>query len=616
MTSSLKFMKCVFFTNQQFNIDKIHIPKNSFYIEDDIANMKNLENYVNQVIDNVYDKLNEGNTTGSPFKIPAPIFILAAKKLDYKNNILDKYKFKSPYKYAFKYGSETIIPNDDGTLAISSYLQSFFKSGLAELPRDEDNLKKSFASSYGFKGRMKVIIYIPYLTNKFKYITNFTDILNSSRFFLTIVSNKNFLTFNKTTTETYESLKNKYNKLDEQTIKWLYEIRKNEEMKQFTFYEDLMNLCVEGGCVSDYGEDISSITTAFTEDSGKNNEMAITLSPYMPSKCLAQTKGYINNIKNVSGNVDLPEFLRLNALPEIKQSLNEYILISDKLTKGEKLDDRSKDIANYTSPIDLIISIINKYIRTGYSANLNEGSRDGIKRLNYYSKEYSKNIIRELSILNKFYPGIPEIVMSSYIYDETIKKDKIIYHPWGRKIISSRNVLTLGDKFPVNKSLFSFNNRFIMTLTSKAIIYVYDRTNGNVLYFINRNPIENTLAISIETTMISVEYIDSNNNTKSAILKLPNDITSLIDDCDECKQPPFNLILDDNDGSIIIYANSFYNATNKKFNNYIKDEKKNGERLNFNINDTEFKTKIGTNIEIGLEEDYIFCSDKDTECKK
>ncbi len=616
----IKFIRCIFFTNKQYNTDKIHIPKNSLYIQQDIRinTINDVDNFINKIIDKVFVRLNAGNNTGVPVKIPAPILTLIGRKLEYHESIFDGENFKSPFIYPFKYGSETITPNNKGELAILSFFKSFFNSGLGDMPKNKENLTGSLASSFKFKRNVRIIIYFPYLTNNYKYISNFTDIINSSRFFHTLITSNNFLNFKKTSLVTYDSLKQKFKRLDDNTIYLLLSILTREDSKIFTFFEDLQHLCLEGGCVSDYGEDLNSLTTTFGDDMNKNNEEAIKKSPYLPSKCLAQTKGYIRNIRDVSDNVDLPDFLKKHAMKEISESLTKYIEISDKISKGDKSvanDDRSKEIADYTSPVDLIISIMNKYILKGYSTNLNDGDRDGIK-LNHYSKEYSKNIIKELSLLNKIYPGIPEMVLSLYLIDETVKSDKIIYHPWGRKLLSARNVLKLGELIPAQKSLFSFNNRYIMTITNNGIIYTYDKQSGRILYFLNRSPIQNTQGVSITTTSIIVEYIASDKNRKSQTLKLPNNIKSLIGDCDDCKEEPFNLIISDTDGSIIIYANSFFNANSSEFNNYLNSERNNAERLNMNINDQDFKNKIGSNIEIGIEEDYVFCADKDDECKK
>jgi len=615
MARNLKFMKCVFFTHQQFNLDKIHIPTQSLYIEEDvdIRNPGDLEAYIDKIIDNIYINLNKGNR-GNPIKIPAPIFTLIGRKLDYDRSIFDGEIMKTPYNRPFIYGKETISPNYDGSLAIVNYFKSFFKSGLGQQPSDENNYKGSLANSYKFKGRLRIIIYVPYMTNKYKYVTNFTDIINSSRFFYTLITNENFLNFKKTTLVTYDELKKKYKNLSDKTIYRLIDILKGEDAKKFGFYEDLMKLCIEGGCVSDEGEDFSRMLPEYTDDEGKNNENAIKQSPFLPNKCLAQTQGYIKNIRDATDhNKDLPVFLKTYAMKEIRESLEKYMKVSDDISKDKNSDSKNEDIANYKSPVDLIIAIINKYVKDYYSTNLNDGDRDDIP-LNHYSKNYSKNIIYELSLLRKFYPGVPEVVLSLYLFDENKKKDKLIYMPWGRMLVSGRNVLALGELFDVNKTLLSFNNRFGMTVNTNGIIYVYDRNSGNIVYFLNRNPTPKTQGMIFETTSINIEFMDTSNNRKSkAVFKNP-DVPSFIDNCDGCNNSPFNLILDDNNGSIIIYANSFIDATSKGFKNFIDSERakmddwrRRGMGDDFNINNPGFIERTGEKIEeVPREEEYIW----------
>jgi len=184
------------------------------------------------------------------------------------------------------------------------------------------------------------------------------------------------------------------------------------------------------------------------------------------------------------------------------------------------------------------------------------------------------------------------------------------YCLWGRKLVSGRNVLPFGEILEINKSLFSFNNRYAMTINNNGIIYVYDRNSGNIIYFLNRNPTAQTQGMIIETTSIQIEYIDMNGNRKSkSILS-----TSFIDDCGDCNKPPFNVILDDTNGMMVIYANSFLNVTNKDFKSflnkemeYMNDLRKRGMGADYNINSQRFQEITGRKIEeVPREEEYIW----------
>jgi hypothetical protein len=623
-------MKCVFFTHQQYNVDKIHIPKESLVYELNLNNKNDdeISVIIDKFIDYVYQKLNEGNMTGIPIKIPMPIFVLIGRKLDYDRSVFDGEKFDIHHQNSFNYGNAVINPQIErisptrtkGTLAIVDFLKSFFISDLGEPPMDEEKYKNSLASVYKFKGNRKVIIYFPYISTEYKYITNFRDVGNSLKFFFTLISKKNFLNFQRTSTIDYEKLRKQFKNppYSDEAIKTMMEIIKREEGNKYSFYDDLHLLCKEGGCIADEGEDFTRLLPEFTEDEGKNNENALKYSPFLPNKCLAQTKGYLRNIRDANGgNLDVPEFIKKEVMEDIKKGLSVYLRESEELIRTGKTNVGGNEVSNYKSPVDLIINFINKKIKDKYSNNLN----DGDKR-NYYSREYSQNIIKELSFLRKIYPGIPEIIMSLYLYKEEMNKDKIIYMPWGRTIISKRNVISVGDLLEINKKLYSFNNRFYLTMISNGLIFVVDKTTDSIIYFINRNPIQKAMGMTFETNGFAVEYIDSDNNYKSMNISVSNGINKLVGDCEECRKPPYSLILNDNDGTLNIYSNSFYDATDKGFKNFMEKEKKfineaKKRGINeFNINNPEFIEKNDLKIDIKEEEDYLFCADIDKECKK
>jgi len=608
-------MKCVFFTHQQYNIDKIHIPKQSLYLELTSFNKNDNEigELIDKNIDDVYNKLNEGNRTGVPIKIPMPIFILMGRQLDYDRSIFDNERFGTDFKQPFKYGNEVIRPdviNKRGSLVIVDYLKSFFKSGLGETPRDEEKYNNSLANVYKFKGNKKIIIYIPYLSNEYRYISNFMDIANSSRFFFTLISKNNFLGFRRTTTADFEKLRKQFKNppYSDKAIRNIIEIIRNQEKNKFGFYDDLYKLCKEGGCISKDGEDFTRLLPEYNEDEGTNNENATKYSPFIPNKCLAQTQGYIRNVRDAkSGNLDVPEFLKAEAMNDIKSGLENYLRESEKTARTGTTNE--EDIMKYKSPVDLIIEYRNTKIKNGYGTNLN----DGDKR-NHYSREYSQNIIKELAFLRKIYPGIPEIVMSLYLYKK--ESNRVIYMPWGKTIISNRNVISLGDILEVDKKLYSFNNRFILTVNVNGFIYVIDRNSGNIVYFLNRNPINKVSGMTFETNGIAVEFMDSDNNKKSRTVGINN----LIGDCEECKKPPYSIILNDNDGGLKIYSNSFYDATSRELNEFIKKEmvyvnetRRRGIN-DFNADNIEFKMDLKNDLR--NEDEYLYCADIEKGCKK
>ena len=576
--ANLNFIKCMFFTNEQYNTNKIHVPKQSLYLENIsyISTTIDVENIVNNLLDNVFDKLNEGNTSGRKFKIPMPIFVMIGRKLDFSESIFDNESFKhvptTIYPNTYKYGNATIATDNSGNLAILNYINAFFNSGL-ETESDKNKYNSSLANRYAFKGNVKISIYIPYLTNKYKYVSNFVDIVNSSKFIYTLINNDNFLSMQRTTNLNVDEYRDKLKKagMNDRNIEMIINLIRNADYRKFPLYDDLYNMCYDGGCISDGGEDYEALLPQYSEDDGKNNENAIKFSPFMPNKCLSKTNGYLCNIQYAADhNINLTSFLKKYSLKELKESLNKYSQTNYDLNNNNNNQDPD-EIDKYKSPVDLINTILNRIVKDGYSANLNDGGNDNY-RYNHYSKKYSENIIKELMILNKIYPGVPEITSSMYLFNDNYKTDKIIYMPWGKYLISPDYVINIGDILAINGKIFSYNNRFALTIDNNGFIYVYDVNSRYIIYFLNLKVITNPKGLIVESNGLTVNYLNSNNNLSS--IQIINNKIDLINNCEDCKEP-FSLLLDNNTGEIIIYGNSFLNVTHKNFSNFINTSKSN-----------------------------------------
>lgn len=631
--NNLNFLKCVFLSNEQFNVNKIHIPTQSLYLEETLyaSTISEIENKISAMIDEIYMKLNKDNT-GDKYKIPMPIFVLLGKSLEYEKSILEGETFiHTPVAASgYKLGTSTITTDTSGNIAILDYIKAYFSSGL-QSEQDKNKYDTGIINTYKFKGNMRILLYVPYLTNKYKYITNFKDILLSSTFFYSLINGNYFLTFDRTSSIKEDYIKKlRKAKVNEFIINFIMNIFKEADRKKYTLYDDLINMCYEGGCISDVGEDLERLVPAFSDDDGKNTENAIKYSPFMPSKCLSKTNGFICNVKYASKkNIDIHDFLKKYSMKELKDSLARYTEINDKILNNEDVSKNTAEIDKYKSPIDLIIAIVNKYIKDGYSDNLNDEKKDiKIKKinaegneeeytettvLNHFSKEYSENIIKELSLLNKLYPGIPEIILSLYLFNETYKPDKIIYMPWGRYLLSNNHVLNLSEQLLIANRLFSINNRFALMANKNGIIYVYDRTLKTIIYFLNKTKIDNTKGIIIEQSGISVVFTDSNQNEKTrVVLNLPLIKTQ---NCKECKEP-YSIIIDNDRGDLIIYGNAFFNSTSTELQNLINTER--GLILNMNMQDFDLDAIINGDKELILkqQEEYLYCSNANTGCIK
>lgn len=642
---NLSFISCIFFSDKQYNNERIHMPQYSLCVENSFlaTSLGSIENEINSMIDNIYLKLNEGNTIGFPIKIPEPIYLLLGRELEYDSSILEAERFlQFPLITKSKLGNAEITPDSRGTLAILDYLNSFFNdSGLAT-NEDKKKYEKSHLNNYKFKGRVKILMYVPYLTNEYRYITNFQDIFNSSTFFYNLIMSDVFLKFERTSNIDKEFIKNlKKMNFNKTFINLITKILRDASKSKFLLYDDLNNLCFEGGCVSSVGEDLKVLIPAYDKDEGTNQENAVKFSPFLPNKCLSKTKNFLCNVKYAQEhNKGMDEFVKKYAMADISNGLTAYSMINDLVNKKQISQENVNKIDKYKSPLNLIISVINSHIKDGYSADLKNEEREitvkqdtsdctsadtKIKvKYNHYSKEYSENIIKELSLLNDKYPGVPEIVMSLYSYNYDLKRDKIIRMPWGGELISMDYLFHIYSPLDVNNNIYSFNNKYGLKINKKGFIFVYEITSKRVLYFINDIPIKapTILSMTYDKTEFTAQIIDNDNNQRKGVID--KKIPKLINDCELC-QEPFTMIIDDNDGRLRIFGNSFYEVTNPSFINFQNNQKRLVSNINIDEldnydendeNNKDLRNKLDSSRNPKIPEEYQFCSHINGSCFK
>jgi hypothetical protein len=625
--NNLNFISCVFFSDKQFNTEKIHKPLYSLCIEKSFfaTTVNSIENEITSILDDIYKELNRDNTLGIPIKIPAPIYVLLGRELEYNNNILESERFLHLPPNKGQLGKVEIKPDEKGSLAILDYLNSFFKeSGLAT-DDDKKKYEKSHLNNYRFKGNIKILLYVPYLSNEYRYISNFQDILNSSTFFYNLIMSDVFLKFERTSNIDKEFIKNlKKMNFNKKSIDFLTSILRDASKSKFLLYDDLNNLCFEGGCVSSVGEDLKVLIPNYDKDDGTNSENAVKFSPFLPNKCLSKTNNFLCNVRYAKDyNKNIDDFIKEYAMADIKNGLSAYSMINDMINKKIISEENVSKIDKFKSPLNLIISIINSHIKSGYSDDLNKGEREiTIKekkdeiyedkkinvKYNHYSKEYSENIIKELSLLNDKYPGVPEIVMSLYIYNETLMSDKITYMPWGNELLTLDYLFYMNSPLDVDSEINSFNNKYAITINKKGLIYVYNKDTKNILYFINKKTIINPISFMFDKSGFIVQLIDDNNNQRSE--KIDINVSKIIADCNECVEP-YTMIIDNN-GFIKINGNSFYDVTNKDFSNFINNEIDLLRRYNYNIDNIDNLD----NLNISIKQFYQYCDNSNNSCTK
>lgn len=634
---SLRFEKCIFMTDEQFNKTKIHKPKNTLFIEKKIyaISTDDVDNTINNIINDIHTKLIE--IYNPDIKIPYPIFVLLGRELELDSNLFDSETFEHDPKIlppfpdpliitpqqTIKYGN-TDIPIYDNKLVILDYLKGFFKSGLSN-EQDDYKYNSSLINTYKFKGNIRIYLYVPFLTNTYKFIANLYDLTNSFYFFNTIINSSYYMNIDRTSTfddDKYRKEMTK-NKMNKDMIERIINIIKNNDKSKYILYDDLMNLCLDGGCLADVGDDFNTILPPYTDDDDTNNKNATDKSPFFPNKCLSKTNGFLCNVRFADKNTDIREFIKSNAIKEIEENLSSYTRISNKVQTSQDLSqEESEYLSRYTSPVNLVISIINNFIKKYYSDNLKDSNKGSVK-LNHYSKIYSEKIIKELAYLKKM-NGIPEFVMSLYFLKEELLIDKIGYMPFKKVFPTYENVFNFGDTLNVDEILYSFDKKYGMKLNNNGFVPIFKTDTKKIIYFLNKEIINNPIEMTIQENglLISFENNQGNIIKRNYLYKIP----SLVEDCEFCK-PPFSLIIKD-DGYISIYGNGYYDATSKKFKEFINEEinfinkYNNGNNRNretiyqANIDDISSIQKSLNEKSIKVKDEYLYCSPNSIGCKK
>ena len=578
--SKLKHIRCMFFTQDSYN-SRLHIPKSSLTLEFD-STISNLENDIENNIKNVYDKMNRISGTNG-VKILSPIYVAFSRKLEYSNSIFDDQSLKK---------IEIKKNNNQYSLAISDFMNNYFNSYPNE--QLQEKYKSLPMNIYNFNNRrIKVIIYIPFMTREFKYITNFTDIINSTRFLINVLLDTTFNglpdvnTFNedkirKNFAKTNEIKKRNNQKLiTSEEINYVINKLKKGDKLNFRFSDDLMYLCNEGGCISESsGEDFNNLLPSLATTDSDNDNNAINMSPFLPNKCLAQTIRFKCGVVNADKkNTPLSEVMKSKPIIDYltanlrKYKINEECLTLDKKTASKsdiefcKKEGDENPNMNQT-PVDIINTALSYQLRNQFSSDFKEekNSDKKIEKYNHYSKDYSVNMIKELMFLRNKYPGIQEIVFPLYKY--TGYNNYIVEPPWGSLFLTSNHIIFYNETIEKQTRKYSFNNQYYLKMNNKGHIYVKRESNDQIIYYLSIIEFLRPLSMAFSNT-ITINFKDNISGYEKPQTVLDSSI-KLINKSDKLREP-FNFYLDDN-GKLRVFANGFLDATDQSFKNYIDNK--------------------------------------------
>jgi hypothetical protein len=556
--SNLRHVRCIFFTQENFNAN-YHIPKSTltsqFY-----STINNLENDIESKISEV---ANNVNSIVPGAKILNPIYVAFARTLEHTGSIFDDPDFDNRDEKMIRMD----MPDNNYKLAIKIYMEQYLnKMNSAELNKRYKTLPMNF---YNFvNNKIKVIIYFPFMTSDYKYISNFKDIINSSLFFIKTILDTSFNGLPDVNTFNEAKVRKELSKstfLSKETIDYAIKKMKEGDDKNFRYSDDLMYLCNDGGCLSESGgEDFNTLLPSLSANDSDNDNSAFKMSPFLPTKCLSQTIRYKCGILGLKDNRPLDEIMKSKEIIEyLTESLRKYIINEEcTLNKNDRnrnycQNNADKKLKVQQTPVDIINYTFSYQLRTRYDSDLNK------KDMNYYSKDYSINIIKELMFLKSKYPGIQEIVFPLYIY--TPQNSLTIDPPWGPVFLTNDHVFSAGEN--IMKRKYSFNNKFYLKMNEKGHITVNYSENNQIYYYLNTVEYPKPITMSFNQNIVIV-YISSSTGYQENIV-VSNDITLITKD--EKHREPFDFYINDQ-GKIRVFANGFIDATSQAFSDFIDNK--------------------------------------------
>ena len=545
---NLEHKRCVFFPHNYYK-EKKHIPMATLTSIFD-SRISNLENDIEREIEKVYNKMN----SIAPCKILNPIYVAFARKLEYSYSIFDNPNLKQ---------IEIKGPRNTQRLAIKDYILSF----ITKYPNLKDGYNSLPSNRYDFiNDKITVIIYFPFITAEYKFITNFKDIIATSKLFIKILLDASYSGLPNVNTFD-ENKQRKELEKGGQSQKFINDFindNKKGDKENFRLSDDLMILCNEGGCISDIGEDFNILLPSLGKNDSDNTKVATNQSPFLPSKCLSQTIRYKCGILAPDGNKPLNELMTSQPIMDyLTEILGKYIVnmkckLDPNADKNFCRDNEDKYANTQETPVDIINKALSYELRNQFSSDFNKGD------VNHYSLDYSTNVIKELMFLRNTYPGIPEVVFPLYKYIGV--NNYTINPPWGPYFITSANMTDYGEIIRLNNKKFSVDNKYYFYMNEMGHISVNYVDSNEIYYYLSVINIHRPLSMSFKDK-IEVIFSDSVSGNHTAMTV--NDIKLIIKD--DKHREPFNFYLND-EGKIRIFANGFIDATSKEFIDYIDNK--------------------------------------------
>lgn len=558
----LLWKRCIYMTFDQYKKGE-HL-NNKIYIHHAIT--KNIKGYVVAHLKGLASRL--------PFKkVPLPIYVLIAKKLEYDsgnsvlpatcktaytdlvNNKLDYNELKKAHENKEKVYRQVDVGSGESTdYDVSCFLDKDNKVIDKNSPDIQNNifvydrlgdkqnidaLKMSSLASYKFMGNYEVIIYIPNLTSDLRYFTSFFEFSSQNKW-MNMLSNNNIkflsiIPFKKDYKEGIVKMVGESKYAENRQFAQMVADLNSKDEREYPFIKDMSYICFNMGCTSEYGEDLLEIVPTVARDYGDQLSNASAKGPYFPTKCL-KTHYYHKHMMDLTSEQkqnDYKKGLREQLANDISSFKKNY----EAIQRGETPSDE------YSSDniIDVIKGSASRYRNKTYT----EGKKD-----DQYSKEYNRKILAELAFRNNSYPGVQEIVYPVFRIDDqyTDLKEYLHMMPWGNILLKQDYVLSEGDVMKIDEvSLKSFNKMYEIKYATDNKLSLF-RNNVRIRIIVDMDMKDYTKrTLALESGSLNLYGYDKagNNDNRYSLFVSKTDTIS-----------PLSIIIE-NDGSINVYQNGF-----------------------------------------------------------
>lgn len=594
-SSFLLLKRCIFLTQEQYK-NQDFIPNNSYSIK---GYSSNVDSFVI-------------SSLSSLGKVPAPIYVMYAKKLQYKDSI-----FGSCMTESIKYNEQENIANQrrnqaridyqnrvnttnadrnlnffqkiltnlnhiktlmNDNINISNDLANFLKTQCpclnkpenkdkieqykfmsTQLLVDPDSLNNSNFSIFDFGTDYEIYIFIPNLNKDGRYISNLYTYSLTNQWMKNLATSKyyfNILSFIET-----DSILRKFRRFikDENTINKIKSIIIGRTEELLPFIRESNNACYDNGCVSDFGEDFVTILPGSYKDEDAIDKKA----PFFPTKCLKRF--------NYDGHMFKADTDYNNKLKEklLGDCFKDYKDNFDKVNSGDVSFEK-----------DSSTSLLEQFKKCAQDFKYEEKG----KKPEEFSKGYNKNIMIELAKRNNNYPGIQEnsLQLHRVNVEHSSIKPYITYMPWGNKLIGLDYVINIEQdplyegyyisSFNENFKLFVAKNGYIILLRNNQPYYLLNNKNFSNVYD-KHLVLENGYLVLKGFTRPKGYTYGANNIKLSSYIAPTSDSTNsngnliqlwrlLVIDAEKANNP-YSLIINDS-GNIVIYDNGFNNTNSKE----------------------------------------------------